>query len=168
MGTKTNKTKNIKSRIVKHKGDCSWKKIKPAVYKEASGGKKGEDWTQVARHSLIAGLSGEQTKFHLRYFEVSPGGCTSFETHRHEHVVVAIKGRGKVKLGGRTYGLEYMDIAYIAPDEPHRLFNPYEEPFGFFCIVDAQRDRPVPIVKKGPEKRGKGGLIAISGLKILS
>ncbi len=149
-----------KSRVLKHKGDCSWKGVKPSVYKEGSGG----DWTQVARHPLVAGLSGEQTKFHLRYFEVSPGGYTSLETHRHEHVVVVVKGRGKVRLGRRTRELGYMDIAYIGPMEPHRLFNPYEEPFGFFCIVDALRDRPVSLVRK----RGGKGLIAISELKILS
>ncbi len=147
-------------KVYKHKGNCSWQGVKPTVYKE-----NGEDgWTHVARHSLIAGLLGEQTKFHLRYFEVSPGGYTSLEMHNHEHVVVVIKGQGRVRLGGRTRELGYLDVAYIGPMEPHRLSNPYGEPFGFFCIVDALRDRPVPLIRK----RGKKELIAISELKILS
>ncbi len=149
-----------KSRVFKHRGDCSWKGVKPAVYKEDA---KEGGWTQVARHPLVAGLSGEQTKFHLRYFEVSPGGYTSLEMHRHEHVVVVVKGRGRVRLGRRTRELQYLDVVYIGEMEPHRLSNPYGEPFGFFCIVDAQRDRPVPLIRK----RGKKELIAISELKIL-
>ena len=175
---KDKKGEKTKSRVYRHKGDCSWKDVLPTVYKEAGEGKKGgksgknkkeSDWTQVARHSLVAGLSGEQTKFHLRYFEVSPGGYTSLEAHRHEHVVVVVKGRGKVRLGRRSRELGYLDVAYISPMEPHRLYNPYEEPFGFFCIVDALRDRPVALVKKPQKgKEGKRGFIAISGLKILS
>ncbi|MDA8170634.1 MAG: cupin domain-containing protein [Nitrospiraceae bacterium] len=130
-----------KSRVLKHRGGCSWKGVRPEIYKK--GGP--ENWTRVARHLLVAGQKGENTKFHLRYFEVSPGGYTSLETHRHEHVVVVIKGRGQVRLGRRLHELDYLDTIYIGPDEPHRLLNPYGEPFGFFCIVDARRDKPVPL-----------------------
>jgi ribulose-bisphosphate carboxylase large chain len=38
--------------------------------------------------------------------------------------------------------MEYLDTLYIAPEVPHQLTNPYKEPFGFFCIVNAKRDRP--------------------------
>ena len=130
-----------KSRVLKHKGGGSWKGVRPVIYKKGPS----EDWTRVARHLLVAGERGEKTKFHLRYFEVSPGGNTSLETHRHEHVVVVIKGRGRVRLGRRLHEVDYLDTIYISPGEPHRLLNPYGEPFGFFCIVDARRDKPVPV-----------------------
>ena len=133
--------KKPKSRVFKHKGGCSWKGVMPTVYKKGAPG----DWTRVARHHLVAGERGEKTRFHVRYFEISPGGRTSFETHRHEHVVVIIKGRGKVRLGKRTHELDYLDTIYISPGEPHQLLNPYKDTFGFFCIVDARRDKPVPV-----------------------
>ncbi|RME65015.1 MAG: cupin domain-containing protein [Nitrospirae bacterium] len=116
-----------------------WKGIKPAPYKLS-----GEDFSGIIRQA-ITGTNGESTKFHLRYFEISPGGYSSYETHRHEHVVICIRGRGRVKLGTRSVEMKPFDILYIAPEKPHRLYNPYQEPFGFFCIVDAKRDRPKPV-----------------------
>ena len=152
------KIKKPESTVLKHRGGCSWKGITPDVYKKGGDGTQKTDWTSVARHLLVAGERGERTKFHLRYFEVSPGGYTSLETHRHEHVVVAIKGRGKVRLGRRLHKLDYLDTIYISPGDPHRLLNPYDEPFGFFCIVDARRDKPVPLAasrRAGKKGRGK-------------
>jgi hypothetical protein len=29
------------------------------------------------------------------------------------------------------------------------LSNPFDEPFGFFCMVDARRDRPRPLREAG-------------------
>lgn len=168
------KIKKPRSAVFKHRGGCSWKGVAPTIYKKAADpfkgkparAKKGLDlvkgdldpgWTSVTRHLLVAGERGEKTRFHLRYFEVSPGGYTSLETHRHEHVVVVIKGRGKVRLGRRLHELDYLDTIYISPGDPHRLLNPYEEPFGFFCIVDARRDKPVPLSSPPlPFSKGRG------------
>jgi ribulose-bisphosphate carboxylase large chain len=71
-----------------------------------------------------------------------PGGYSSFEKHKHEHVVVGIRGKGKVSCGGKSYELNFLDTLYMAPHTPHQLSNPFEEPFGFFCIVNARRDKP--------------------------
>lgn len=131
-----------KSRLYKHKGDFTWRGIKTEKYKP-----KGGDWADIVRRVLI-GNHGEATRFHLRYFEISPGGYSSFERHRHEHVVICVRGRGKVLTGKRRHTLNFLDTLYIAPDEPHQLSNPFDEPFGFFCIVNARRDRP-KILKRG-------------------
>ena len=45
-------------------------------------------------------------------------------------------------LGGRRETLAPMDVACIGPLEAHQLRNESDEPFGFFCIVDHDRDRP--------------------------
>ncbi len=87
----------------------------------------------------------ERTKFHLRYFEIEAGGYSSLETDKHEHVVVCIRGRGEASLKRRNTDIGFLDILYFDPGAPHRLFNPYDEPFAFFCIVDAERDRPRPL-----------------------
>lgn len=37
------------------------------------------------------------------------------------------------------------DVAYVGPGEQHQLRNREDEPFGFYCIVDHDRDRPQPV-----------------------
>lgn len=144
---KTREGYSRKNRIYTFRGDYTWKGIKIKKYKT-----HGDDWADIARQVII-GSHGESTKFHLRYFEIMPGGYSSFETHRHEHVVICIRGRGKAIVGSRRVNVNFLDILYIKPDTPHRLYNPYAQPFGFFCIVDAERDRPRPI-KKGRKRDG--------------
>lgn len=129
----------LRTRAMKHRADYSWTGVGTQRYKLEDG-----TWADVIRRTLV-GDRGEQTKFHLRYFEVAPGGHTSPEIHRHEHVVVCVRGRGKCKVGSRTYKLGFLDTVYIPPYAPHKLANTFDEPFGFFCIVDAKRDRPRPI-----------------------
>jgi quercetin dioxygenase-like cupin family protein len=125
-----------KSRLYKHKGNFTWQGIKTDKYKTA-----GTDWKNIIRKILI-GNHNESTKFHLRYFEIAPGGFSSFEKHKHEHVVIGIRGKGKVLCNKKNYQLNFLDTFYIAPDTPHQLSNPFDKPFGFLCIVNAKRDKP--------------------------
>lgn len=127
--------KNI-SKIYRHKGNLRWNGIKTERYKHQEG-----SWSDIARNVLI-GNHGETCKFHLRYFEINPKGFSSLERHRHEHVVICIRGKGKIRLGEKSYTIKYLDTVYIAPDTVHQLMNPYNEPFGFFCIVNSKRDKP--------------------------
>jgi ribulose-bisphosphate carboxylase large chain len=117
-----------------------WDGAPAEAYKAAA-----DHWCGVARTSL-AGERGEQTAFHVRYFEIAPGGFSSLEQHRHEHVVVVLRGRGEVRLGGEAHPLGFGDVVYVAPHEVHQFRNAGEEPFGFLCMVDARRDTPVPVV----------------------
>jgi ribulose-bisphosphate carboxylase large chain len=55
---------------------------------------------------------------------------------------VASKHTGMNMAGNKKYRVGYLDIIYIRPGEPHQLKNPFNEPFGFFCLVNAKRDRP--------------------------
>ncbi len=128
--------RGLRNRLFKFKKEYRWTGIKIEKYKA-----EGDDFEGIIRQVLV-GNRGENLHFHLRYFEISPGGYSSYEYHRHEHVVVCIRGRGRVKLGKRTIDMNFLDTLYIAPGTPHRLYNPYNEPFGFFCIVNAERDRP--------------------------
>lgn len=128
-------TKN-KSKLYRYKGDSLWQGTKLEKYKPAS-----QDWAHVIRQTLI-GKRKETAKFHLRYFEIAPYGHTSFELHKHEHVVIGIRGKGLCTVGKKNYSLGFLDILYIEPNAPHQLKNPFDESFGFFCIVNAKRDRP--------------------------
>ena len=123
-------------RIYRHKGGCRWSGVRTERYKKLDGG-----WSAITRNVLI-GNHGESAKFHLRYFEIAPEGFSSKEIHRHEHVVICVRGKGRVLIGNKSYTIKYLDTVYLAPNTIHQLYNPYDEPFGFFCIVDAKRDKP--------------------------
>ena len=124
-----------KSALYKH-NNFKWQGIKTERYKSIRG-----SWADIVRQTLI-GSHGEKTKFHLRYFEIAPGGCSSFERHKHEHVVICLRGKGKAIADKKSHILNFLDTLYISPDTPHQLKNPFKKPFGFFCIVNAKRDKP--------------------------
>jgi len=118
----------------------SWTGVPVQEYKPAADHHRG------VRRAVLVGDFGEQTQFHLRYFEISPGGFTTLERHRHEHVVVVLRGSGLARIADREHPLAFGDTLYIAPHEVHQLRNPSPtEPFGFLCVVDAVRDRPVEV-----------------------
>jgi len=144
------KTNCNQNRHYRFQNNFRWKGVRVQEYKSG-----GQDWHGIARQALI-GAGGETTKFHLRYFEIAPDGYSSFEKHKHEHVVIGIRGKGRAKINRRNIDLNFMDVLYIKPDEAHRLYNPFKEPFGFFCIVNAKRDRPEPIQVGTKEHRHKG------------
>lgn len=128
--------KSNKTAFYKHKGNFKWSSVKDEPYKAS-----GAEWSNIIRRVLV-GARGESAKFHVRYFEISPDGNSSLEAHRHEHVVICVRGKGIVLTGRTKRTMEFMDTVYISPDTIHQLMNPFKEPFGFLCIVNARRDRP--------------------------
>jgi len=121
-----------------HRGDFRWEGRRFVDY-------KSDDrlpFSGVRRLELI-GPAAERTAFELRYFEVEPGGFTSLEKHRHTHVLIGVRGRGIVVRDGERTPLLPLDIAYIDEMVTHQLRNEEDEPFGFFCLVDRRRDRPL-------------------------
>jgi quercetin dioxygenase-like cupin family protein len=129
--------KSLGSRVIRFNG-FRWQGVDPVAYKEPGG-----DWSAVTRQRLVG--PEQEVPFHLRYFEVEPGGHTSYERHEHQHVVVVLRGRGEVRLGDRWEPVNYGDVVYVAPNEPHQFRAAGDEPFGFFCIVAADRDRSTPL-----------------------
>jgi ribulose-bisphosphate carboxylase large chain len=122
--------------VYRHKGDYTWRGIHTEKYK-----KRGMEWADIIRRTLI-GNHGETAKFHVRYFEIAPGGYSSLERHRHEHVIIGIRGKGICIAGKKKLTVCFLDTIYIDPNTPHQLKNMSEEPFGFLCIVNAKRDCP--------------------------
>ncbi len=105
---------------------------------------QGFDFRGISRQELT-GKSDEKTSFDLRYFEIEPGGYSSREKHVHEHVIIGVRGNGILIKGNSSFTISVHDIAYVSPLEKHQLRNEGKEPFGFFCIVDHKRDKPIVI-----------------------
>jgi ribulose-bisphosphate carboxylase large chain len=129
------------SKVIRRRDGFSWEGVDPEPYKSTT-----ESWRGIRRVEL-AGKRGESGRFHVRYFEIEPGGFSTLEKHEHEHVVIPQRGRGEVRLGCRVYRIGFGDVVYVAPNDPHQFRNPAEasEPFGFLCVVNADRDRPVAV-----------------------
>jgi quercetin dioxygenase-like cupin family protein len=127
------------SKLFRHLGNFDWSHVTVTEYKPDDGSFQG-----VSRRVFV-GERGESPLFHTRYFELAEGGYTTLEQHLHEHVVVVMRGQGVALVGDRRVRLGFGDVLYVAPDDVHQLSNSGSEPFGFLCIVNAQRDRPRPV-----------------------
>lgn len=119
--------------------------MEPRAYKDEPGAYVG-----VVRHTLLrSGDGAARLDFEVRYFEVEPGGYSSLERHRHPHAVIVLRGSGTVRLGERTEVVRPFDLVFVAPNDAHRFQADRGEPLGFLCVVDADRDRPVPVPEAG-------------------
>lgn len=119
--------------------EFNWEGIPKVEYKSAEPGQP-VTFHATDRQTLVG--PGNDTAFHLRYFECAVGGYSSLEKHRHVHVVVAVRGRGTVVVENEVYHIKPHDLIVIPPWAKHQLINASDsEPFGFFCTVDADRDR---------------------------
>jgi ribulose-bisphosphate carboxylase large chain len=128
------------SKVIRRRSDGRWDGVPVEPYKATT-----DAWHGITRRELI-GNRGESPRFHVRYFELAPGGYSTLERHEHEHVVIVQRGRGEVRFGCYRFRVGPEDIVYVAPNDPHQFSNPDDAdgPFGFLCIVNADRDRPVP------------------------
>ncbi len=128
----------LQSRVYAHRPDFTWEGVEVTRYKP-----QGDDWAGIVRQVIIG--YREETKFHVRYFEIAPGGYSSLEKHEHSHAVTVIRGKGKAILGDKAVEVKFLDTVYVSPHTPHQFINDGEEEFGFLCVVDAERDRPRPL-----------------------
>lgn len=131
-----------KFRLLKFQEGYGWEGVEREAYKH--GQEEGREWVGIIRQVLVGGKA-ESTRFHLRYFEIDPGGYSSLEKHRHAHVVIAVRGNGRAVIGPSSHSMSPLDTVYVGPWVPHQFLNEGKEPFGFFCIVDRERDRPVAL-----------------------
>ena len=111
-----------------------WDGVETRDYKESEGKQRGMGWRGLTRHTLVPGGS-VAAGFEQRYFEIEPGGYSSLEKHEHIHVVITLRGRGRVLVGDRVVELGPMEVLEIPPSAAHRWVNAGEEPWGFLCTV---------------------------------
>lgn len=119
----------------------TWSGIEPVGYRAGRRDEPGQGYSGVTKH-VISGDRGEPASFEVRYFEVEPGGYTRLEKHQHIHSVTVIRGNGYAVVGEELHRLHSFDHIYVGPMTMHQFVNDADEPFGFICVVDADRDRP--------------------------
>ncbi|SDE63658.1 cupin domain-containing protein [Rhodospira trueperi] len=112
-----------------------WQGVDLMAYKEEGSA----PFKAVSRQVLFSEpfLAGE-----LRYFEVAPGGHTTLERHEHAHGVMILRGEAMCLVGATVRRVAPHDLVLIPPMTWHQFRTWGEEPMGFLCMVNAERDRP--------------------------
>ena len=102
--------------------------------------------TGVERHTIVGGRKNSADEpgpdIEVRYFELQPGAVSRLEKHEHEHFVIVKRGLGYSVIDQDVTEIAANDVIYVAPLEIHQFVNRGDEPFGFYCIVNAVRDFP--------------------------
>ena len=118
-----------------HNGAFGWEEVDVLAYKQ-----EGEaPFRDVTRQVLF---DSPDLACQLRYFEVAPGGHTTLERHEHVHAVMVVRGRGRALVGDDLLDLAANDLVQVPPLTWHQFRAPDDEPLGFLCLVNAERDRP--------------------------
>ena len=115
--------------------DYRWTAVEQLRYKEEGSA----PFRDVTRQTLFRrpDMRGE-----LRYFEVAPGGHSTLERHDHTHAVMILRGSGSVLVGESVHPVKTFDLVTVPPSTWHQFRATSEEPLGFLCMVDAERDKP--------------------------
>lgn len=114
-------------------GEMRWEDVPVRAY-----GLENSDADQATRQILV-GSDEHSPHFHLRYFAVQPGGHTSLDRHAHDHGVYVVHGKAMLRLGETEHEVSTGDVIYISGHEVHQFFAAGNEPFGFLCVVPANR-----------------------------
>lgn len=124
-----------KDTLRRHDGEFHWQDVDVLAYKQ-----HGEaPFKDVTRQVLF---EDPQLACQWRYFEVAPGGHTTLERHAHVHAVMVVRGHGRVLVGATIFELAQHDLVKVPPLTWHQFRAPADEPLGFLCLVNAERDRP--------------------------
>ena len=123
------------SPIIRHVGDHRWDGVPVLTYKE-----EGSHFKAISRQVLFEG--GPKLGAELRYFEIEPGGHSTLERHDHIHSVMVIRGCGRCLVGDNVYDIAGNDLVSVPTMTWHQFRATTDEPLGFLCLVNCERDRP--------------------------
>jgi quercetin dioxygenase-like cupin family protein len=112
-----------------------WESVAFLPYKEEGAAPFKSITRQVLFHD-------PELRCELRYFEVAPGGYSTLERHRHVHAVMILRGAADVLVGNEVRPVRPFDLVNIPPMTWHQFRTRGEQPMGFLCMVNAERDRP--------------------------
>lgn len=115
--------------------DYRWQSVDLLQYKEDGSAPFKAITRQVLFHDPAL-------KCELRYFEMAAGGYSTLERHEHMHAVLILRGRGECLIGENVRKVETNDLVTIAPWTWHQFRATADEPLGFLCMVNVERDRP--------------------------
>lgn len=117
----------VMHRFTGENGKYSWEGVAVEAY--------NTDGAVGGSRQVVIGERDGAVNFCLRYYEIAPGGQSSFDRHQHDHGVYVLRGAARLMMGREVYEIGPGDIVYIPPNEQHQFKNTGDEPFGFLCAV---------------------------------
>jgi len=121
---------------VKHWQDgFKWESVPILKYKE-----EDSHFKNITRQVLFEG--DPLLPVQWRYFEIDSEGNSTLERHEHIHVVMIIRGSGNALLGNQIVELNCFDVLQIPSYTWHQFRATNNEPLGFLCLVNKERDKP--------------------------
>jgi quercetin dioxygenase-like cupin family protein len=93
-----------------------------------------------ARMRMLIGPTEGAGNFHMRHFEVEPGGCTPHHQHDFEHEILVYRGEGTARTENGDRPIKAGDVIYVPPNEMHQFCNTSNEPIEFICLIPAPCD----------------------------
>ena len=115
--------------------DYRWDGVAHLPYKEDGAAPFKAISRQVLFHEPALGCE-------LRYFEMDAGGFSTLERHEHMHAVMILRGHGRCLVGDEVRAVKPFDLVAIPAWTWHQFRATGDEPFGFMCMVNAERDKP--------------------------
>ena len=83
----------------------------------------------------LIGKDSPAPNFHMRLFEVDPGGHTPFHSHDFEHEIYVVEGKGQINTEEKPIPLEKDSFALVMPGEKHQFENTGNTPLKFLCMI---------------------------------
>lgn len=124
-----------KAKVKRAAQGYTWEDVEVLAYKSATAA----PFKDVTRQVLF---DHPHLAAQWRYFEVAPGGHTTLERHQHVHAVMVLRGQGACLVGDEVFSIALHDLIYVPPLTWHQFRATSEEPLGFLCLVNAERDQP--------------------------
>jgi quercetin dioxygenase-like cupin family protein len=93
-----------------------------------------------AKMRMLIGPDEGAPNFHMRHFQIAPGGFTPHHQHDYEHEIVILKGSGTAKTEQGDRDISAGDIIYVPANEQHQFINPGNEPLEFICLIPAPQN----------------------------
>ncbi len=89
---------------------------------------------------MLIGPDDGAGNFHMRQFEVAPGGHTPHHAHDFEHEVLVLTGHGVAKSVQGERPFKAGDVIYVPPNEAHQFVNSGDGPLTFICLIPAPQN----------------------------
>jgi len=98
-----------------------------------------EDIKGVIKNVLVGPQDGAPN-FIIRFFQVPVGESTFNHAHPHEHGIVILHGKARVRIEEETYDLQPFDSVFISGNDHHQVNNTGETSLGFICVIPSDAE----------------------------
>jgi quercetin dioxygenase-like cupin family protein len=98
------------------------------------------DGARDVKMRMLIGPAELAPNFHMRHFEVQPGGNTPHHAHDYEHEIIVLRGTGTAKTIEGDRRFQAGDVIFVPANEKHAFVNTGDSPCEFICLIPAPKD----------------------------